>query len=111
MENNLKETIIKNRRKIVEEEEKEIKNEFELLEKQVQNSLCGKCDLKINNCKYNGIDLSYDELVEELYSHKFPQYMTEKNIQDTLDDEYEIDSNYFYIKRTKGGNINIKIKK
>jgi len=110
MENTLKKIVKDKYTEIIKEDEEEIKNEFQLLSNQLKPYMKNKEGLEIINCKYNNEELSYDKLVEELYNHKFPQYITEKNIIDTLEDEYEIDTNYFYIKRNKGGNISIQIK-
>lgn len=95
--------IVKNtREELIEEDRKAIKNEYDLLNDQVEKVLNGRKGLKITSCSYNGKDITYDELIEELFSHKFPAYMTEKNIMDTLNDEYVIETNYITIVRSNG---------
>ena len=47
-----------------------------------------------------------------MLTHIYPQFLTQINIKDTLDDEYSIETSIGTIKRVKGGNIiiNDKIK-
>ena len=62
---------------------------------------------EVLSCKYNGKDISVDDICLKLHSHTFPQYLTQINIQDTLDDEYEIVTSKGTIHRSKGGKISL----
>jgi hypothetical protein len=44
-------------------------------------------------CIYNGEEISPDEMSDKLMSHVLPQYLTQVNINDTLNDTYTIESN------------------
>lgn len=86
----------------------EIRNELDLV-----NKIMVENDINMNNsevlsCKYNGEELSPEEISEKLHSHTFPQYITQINIQDTLDDEYDIVTSKGTIHRSKGGKISIQ---
>lgn len=109
MEKDLENIVVKEREKEMEI----IKNEFDLLNNMLRKKL-GREELKnleVLECKYNGVEIGHGELVEELMSHMFPEYLREKNIEDTLEDTYEIETNYVKIKREEGGNIMIKMNK
>ena len=110
MNDSLVDIVKTTREKLVNEDKKYIKNEFDLLSEKIEKLLNGKTGLEIISCSYNGQEISYDSLIEEIFSHKFPEFMTEKNIMDTLDDEYIIEANFMDIIRTKGGKIDIRLK-
>lgn len=106
MEKDLENIIIESR----EEDENTIRNELDLLNNVLKKKLSKEemRNLEIKKCIYNGVELSHEQLVEELMYHMFPEYMKEKNIEDTLEDVYEIETNIVTIKRSEGGNIKIK---
>lgn len=106
----LEKEIIKEREKFIEN--KVMKNEFDIINNAIRENLEGdKIDsLEIEKCIYNGVEISHSELVEELISHVFPEYLTQKNIEDTYEDWYEVDMNYMKIKRLVGGEIIIEKK-
>ena len=93
-------------------EEHEIENELDML-----NAMIKECipkdkrnDLQIESCTYNGKSMTQEEIVNKLSSHMLPEFMTQVNILDTLEDQYEIVTNNYIITREKGGEISIKEK-
>lgn len=108
--NDLSMNIIEEREKELNENSKIIRTELDIINNTIKNNL--ERDeiekLEIIKCVYNDIEISHEELLKELLSHVFPEYITEKNIEDTLEDTYEIETNYLKIKRIEGGEILIK---
>lgn len=85
----------------------EIKTELDLVNKvMVQNDI-NMNNSKVISCSYNGEDISIDDISSKLYSHTFPAYITQVDIRDTLDDEYDIVTSKGTIHRSKGGKISI----
>lgn len=90
----------------------DIRNELDALNKVLSENQMTVENCKIEKCIYNGQDISIEQLVSKLLTHIYPQFLTQINIKDTLDDEYSIETSIGTIKRVKGGNIiiNDKIK-
>lgn len=86
----------------------EIRNELDLVNKIMVDNDINMNNSEVLSCKYNGEELSPEEISEKLHSHTFPQYITQINIQDTLDDEYDIVTSKGTIHRSKGGKISIQ---
>jgi len=87
------------------------KTELELVNIEITNILKDEAkDLQFQECRYNGKVISQEELLNELNSHVFPQFLTQKNINDTLDDEYRIDTDKLTIIREPGGALHLKRK-
>lgn len=83
-------------------------NEWEFINQQVETILKGDKDITIKKCTYNGKDIEYDELVRKLISHVFPQYLTQVDINTTLDDYYIIETDKCKIIRSIGGDIRVE---
>ena len=90
----------------------DIRNELDALNKILSDNKMTVENCKIEKCIYNGKDISLEQLVSKLLTHIYPQFLSQINIKDTLDDEYSIETSIGTIKRVKGGNIiiNDKIK-
>lgn len=90
----------------------DIRNELDALNKVLSENQMTVENCKIEKCIYNGQDISIEQLVSKLLTHIYPQFLTQINIKDTLDDEYSIETSIGTIKRVKGGKIiiNDKIK-
>ena len=90
----------------------DIRNELDALNKVLSENQMTVENCKIKKCIYNGQDISIEQLVSKLLTHIYPQFLTQINIKDTLDDEYFIETSIGTIKRVKGGKIiiNDKIK-
>ena len=87
------------------------KTELELVNIEITNILKDEAkDLQFQECRYNGKVISQEELLNELNSHVFPQFLTQKNINDTLDDEYRIETDKLTIIRESGGALHLKRK-
>ena len=85
------------------------KTELELVNIEITNILKDEAkDLQFQECRYNGKVISQEELLNELNSHVFPQFLTQKNINDTLDDEYRIETDKLIIIRESGGALHLK---
>jgi hypothetical protein len=83
-------------------------NEWEFINQQVETILKGDKDITIKKCTYNGKEIEYDELVRKLISHVFPQYLTQVDINTTLDDYYIIETDKCKIIRSIGGDIRVE---
>ena len=87
------------------------KTELELVNIEITNILKDEAkDLQFQECRYNGKIISQEEMLNELNSHVFPQFLTQKNINDTLDDEYRIETDKLIIIRESGGALHLKRK-
>lgn len=85
-----------------------ITNELELVNKTIRDSLPNNdIPIEIKKCMYNGKEIDTGECIAEIESHVFPDYITQKNIMDTLEDQYVIETNVCTIVRDKGGDIRI----
>jgi hypothetical protein len=93
-----------------EEESQEITNELEMVNAMLRELLPKeKSDsIEIESCSYNGEEMSPRDITDRLATHMIPEFMTQVNILDTLDDQYEIVTNHCIISRAKGGEITIK---
>lgn len=83
-------------------------NEWELVNRQVEALLKDDKDIEIKKCTYNGEEIEYNDLVERLMSHVFPQFITQIDIRDTLDDNYIIETDKCKIIRSIGGQIRVE---
>lgn len=88
----------------------DIRNELDALNKILLDKQMTVENCKIEKCIYNGKDITIEQLVSKLLTHIYPQFLTQINIKDTLDDEYTIETSIGTIKRVKGGNIIINDK-
>ena len=112
---NIQDSLIQNvkdvREKYAFDDYKKIKNEFDILNTNLKKILTNKEEresLEILDCYYNGEEVSYNDLVDELLTHMLPQYLTQKDINDTLEDYYVINTNVVQISRDQGGKIHIR---
>lgn len=94
---------------IREENENEIKNELDMVNKVIQDAFPdNQEELCIDSCTYNGQEMDQNELITKLASHMLPAFMTQINILDTLDDSYTIKTNLgTIIRESKTGRITI----
>lgn len=98
-------------KRVREEQESlsEIKTELDILNHHIKGFVKDGNAGEFKRCIYNNRILTQEEMVDELFSHKLPEYMLpQKDINDTLDDEYEIELDNIIITRSKGGSINIR---
>jgi hypothetical protein len=104
--------IREERKKEIEEEEndKEIANELDLVNAMLKEIIPKekRVELQIESCKYNDESIDPVDLTTKLSNHMLPEFMTQVNILDTLEDHYEIVTNTCIITRAKGGEITIK---
>ena len=88
----------------VRKEDDSIKNELDIVNKFMADNKLEE----VKSCKYNGEEITVDELVEKLHSHVLPAYLTQINIMDTLQDEYEIVTENGTIHRKHGGTLSLE---
>lgn len=88
----------------VRKEDDSIKNELDIVNKFMADNKLEE----VKSCKYNGEEITTDELVEKLHSHVLPAYLTQINIMDTLQDEYEIVTENGTIYRKHGGTLSLE---
>lgn len=81
----------------------DIKNELDLLNKILAKNDMTEKNCKIENCTYNGADISIEDLVSKLLTHVYPEFLTQININDTLDDKYIINTSKGKIIRDRNG--------
>lgn len=93
----------------MEDADNTVKNELDLINKiMLDHGLnANNKDAEVKKCIYNGEEIDINKLVSLLYSYTFPEYITQVNIQDTMEDTYEIQMNGYTLKRAKGGKISI----
>lgn len=91
------------------EEEKDITNELEMVNKVIQETFPDNTEeITIEECTYNGESISSEDIIDRLSSHVLPEFLTQVNIMDTLDDTYTIKTNLGTIVReSKTGRISI----
>lgn len=88
----------------------EAQNEFDIVNSALESSYPGKRNWQVLNCVYNGQKIDPDDMIYRLKSHMLPDFLTQIDIRDTLDDEYTIETNFCIVKRSKGGSISIEDK-
>ena len=88
----------------VRKEDDSIKNELDIVNKFMADNKLEE----VKSCKYNGEEITVNELVEKLHSHVLPDYLTQINIMDTLQDEYEIITENGTIHRKHGGTLSLE---
>lgn len=95
-------------------EEEEIKTELDMINSSIKSILKDKKEFENEEfvrCIYNQHEISQIDMIEELSSHYVPEYMPKiKNINDTLNDEYEIETTHLIITRDIGGGLRLKRK-
>lgn len=89
----------------------EAQNEFDIVNSALESNYPGKRNWQVLKCVYNGEVIEPDEMVYKLKSHMLPDFLTQVDIRDTLEDEYTIETNFCIVKRSKGGSISIEDKK
>ena len=94
-------------KEIREEEEENVTNELEMVNQLLKNTLGSNDDIQIESATYNGEEVEAPDITYKLSTHMLPEYLTQVDIRQTLDDEYTIVTNKCIIKRSKGGNIEI----
>lgn len=94
-----------------EEEAAEIRNEFDIVNKQIKAVLKDPKDREEDEFEYatyNGRDVSQEELVQTLTSHVLPDFLIPQiDINETLDDSYRIETKKLIIVRSPGGSLKI----
>ena len=88
----------------VRKEDDSIKNELDIVNKFMADNKLEE----VKSCKYNGEEITVNELVEKLHSHVLPDYLTQINIMDTLQDAYEIITENGTIHRKHGGTLSLE---
>ena len=102
--------------KEIREEQEEINNldnELDLLSKQAQVVLKEDTEDEFEQCIYNGLEITQDEMIKRLVSHKlYKEDLKEDEvyIEDTESDEYRIETKKLIIVREYGGKIKISKK-
>jgi len=95
-------------------QEEEIKTELDMINSSIKTVLKDKKEFENEEfvrCIYNQHEISQIDMIEELSSHYVPEYMPKvKNINDTLNDEYEIETTHLLITRDIGGGLRVKRK-
>jgi hypothetical protein len=95
-------------------EEEEIKTELDMVNSCIKRIIKDKKEFENEEfvrCIYNQHEMDQVEMIEELSSHYVPEWMPRvKDINDTLDDEYEIETTHLIISRDVGGALHIKRK-
>lgn len=96
------------------EENAEIRNELDILNKQIKYILKDpneRAEDEFQYCTYNGEEVSQEEIVDILTSHVLPEYLIPQvDINETLEDTYRIETNKLIITRETGGALKIKRK-
>lgn len=94
-----------------EEEAAEIRNEFDIVNKQIKAVLKDPKDREEDEFEYatyNGRDVSQEEIVQTLSSHVLPDFLIPQiDINETLDDSYRIETKKLIIVRSSGGSLKI----
>jgi len=105
----LQSKMIADMKKVREEAEKVLTNELDIVNDSLKTVLKDEADEdnQILKCVYNGETISSDEMIKRLSSHMLPEFLTQIDINDTLDDEYRIDMEKAIIIRSKGGGIKV----
>lgn len=112
IQNTMNDAIKETREEAIEEEV--IKTELDMINSSIKTVLKDKKEFENEEfvrCIYNQHEISQLEMIEELSSHYVPEHMPRvKNINDTLDDEYEIETTNLLIIRESGGRLRVKRK-
>ena len=107
-DNQVQDTIIEAIKAEREENEDDITNEMDIVESTIKKVFPKDYEkLEITKCQYNGEEISHEEMVMKLASHVLPQFITQIDITETLEDSYEIETNLGKIVRSPGGTISI----
>ena len=93
-------------------EEEDVTNELDMLNSMLRNnfSLEELQSMQVLNSSYNGKEIDSDEIMDVLASHMLPEYITQIDIRDTVEDTYTIETNICTIIREKD-TMNIRILK
>lgn len=86
-------------------------NELEMLSKQAQIVLKDDTEDEFLQCIYNGEEIDQNDMINRLTNHMLYKEDVENDnqiyIEDTLEDEYRIETKKLIITRSMGGNIKI----
>ena len=93
-------------------EEEDVTNELDMLNSLLRNnfSLEELQSMEVLNSSYNGKEMDNDEIMDVLASHMLPEYITQIDIRDTVEDTYTIETSICTIIREKD-TMNIRILK
>lgn len=112
----LQQNMYANIKKIREEQEEnaELTTELEMINKHAKTVLKDDIEDEFLQCIYNGEEITQEEMIEKLNSHMLYKEDVENDnqifIEDTLDDEYRIETTKLIITRDIGGKIKITAK-
>lgn len=94
-----------------EEANAEIRNELDIVNQQIKTILKDPKDLEEDEFEYatyNGRDVSQEEIVQTLTTHVLPDFLVPQiDINETLDDEYRIETKKLIIVRSSGGGLKV----
>ena len=97
-----------------QEENAELSTELEMINKHAKTVLKDDVDDDFLQCIYNGEEITQEEMIKRLDSHMLYKEDVENDnqvyIEDTLDDEYRIETKKLIITRDYGGKIKITVK-
>jgi len=97
-----------------QEENAELSTELEMINKHAKTVLKDDMEDEFLQCIYNGEEISQEEMIEKLNNHMLYKEDVENDnqvfIEDTLDDEYRIETKKLIITRDFGGKIKISVK-
>ena len=112
----LQQNMYANIKKIREEQEEnaELTTELEMINKHAKTVLKDDIEDDFLQCIYNGEEITQEEMIEKLNNHMLYKEDVESDnqvfIEDTLDDEYRIETTKLIITRDIGGRIKITAK-
>ena len=112
----LQQNMYANIKKIREEQEEnaELTTELEMINKHAKTVLKDDMEDEFLQCIYNGEEISQEEMIKKLNNHMLYKEDVESDdqvfIEDTLDDEYRIETQKLIITRDIGGKIKISVK-
>lgn len=97
-----------------QEENAELSTELEMINKHAKTVLKDDIEDDFLQCIYNGEEITQEEMIEKLNNHMLYKEDVENDnqvfIEDTLDDEYRIETTKLIITRDIGGKIKITAK-
>jgi len=97
-----------------QEENEELSTELELINKHAKTVLKDDVEDDFLQCIYNGEEISQEEMIKRLSNHMLYKEDVKNDdqvfIEDTLDDEYRIETKKLIITRDFGGKIKISAK-
>ena len=97
-----------------QEENEELSTELEMINKHAKTVLKDDVEDDFLQCIYNGEEITQEEMIEKLSNHMLYKEDVKNDdqvfIEDTLDDEYRIETKKLIITRDFGGKIKISVK-